>query len=197
VTLAPSDRQLPFASETKLRRAAVETARFACNGEAGRVLGDPVFEIVTEGRNHWRGYSACGDLAHYVLRELGYRDEAVLNRNDDGGTVPWRIGKNLARLVFASGKAFIWARNDRRPEPGDILYVAPPEHVAVLESIDEAAGKIATFDYGQWDSKAQKPLGIRKVSRFAVKNGSLHVGSRVLRGWLDIARLPGLLTPSA
>ncbi|MCC6644846.1 MAG: hypothetical protein IT374_04655, partial [Polyangiaceae bacterium] len=53
-----------FVDEATLRAAAVEAARFACNGAAGRVLGDPVFELVTEGRNRWKGYSACGDLAH-------------------------------------------------------------------------------------------------------------------------------------
>jgi hypothetical protein len=136
-TVVPQRR---FLDEATLRAAAVDAARFACNGAAGRVLGDPVFELVTEGRNRWKGYSACGDLAHYVLRELGYRDERVLNRDDDGGEVPWKVGANLSRLVFGTGDAFVWAKGTRRPKPGDILYVAPPEHVCVLEELDEQRG---------------------------------------------------------
>jgi len=182
-----------FVDEATLRAAAVEAARFACNGAAGRVLGDPVFELVTEGRNRWKGYSACGDLAHYVLRELGVRDERVVNRNDDGGHVAWKVGANLSRLVFATGDAFVWAKRDLRPRPGDILYLAPPEHVCVLERLDEEHGRIATFDYGLWDSTANKPAGRARETSFGVGATALRVGARVLRGWLDLARLPGLL----
>jgi hypothetical protein len=189
-SVAPHRR---FLDEDTLRAAAVDAARFACNGTAGRVLGDPVFELVTEGRNRWQGYSACGDLAHYVLRELGYRDERVLNRDDDGGKVPWKVGANLSRLVFGSGDAFVWAKGARRPKPGDVLYVAPPEHVCVLEHLDEERGCITTFDYGLWDHVTNKPAGHARESTFAASGGALRVGARVLRGWLDLARLPGLL----
>jgi hypothetical protein len=188
--VAPGAR---FLDEPTLRAAAVEIARFACNGSVGRVQGDPVFDAVTEGRDKWKGYSACGDLAHYVLRELGYRDERVLNRNDDGGRVPWQSGTNLSRLVFGAGAAFVWARGELRPRPGDILYLAPPEHVCVLERLDEASGTIATFDYGQWDHATNKPAGRGRTSPFAATPSVLRIGARVLRGWLDLARLPGLL----
>jgi hypothetical protein len=180
-----------FLEEDTLRAAAVEAARFACNGTAGRVLGDPVFELVTEGRNHGKGYSACGALAHHVLRELGCRDERVLNR--DGDSMPWRTGGNLSRLVFGSGDAFVWARGARRPKPGDVLYLAPPEHVCILEHLDEERGRIVTFDYGLWDDATNKPAGRARESTFAASEGWLRVGARVLRGWLDVARLPGLL----
>jgi len=182
-----------FVDEATLRAAAVEAARFACNGAAGRVLGDPVFEVVTERRNRWKGYSACGDLAHYVLRELGFRDERVLNRDDDGGRAPWQSGTNLSRLIFATGDAFVWAKRDLRPRPGDILYLAPPEHVCVLERLDEEHGRIATFDYGLWDNTLNKPAGRAREASFGVGTTALRVGARVLRGWLDLARLPGLL----
>lgn len=182
-----------FANESELRAAAVAAASFACNGNAGRVLGDPVFDAVTEGRAKWKQYSACGDLAHYVLRELGFHDEHILNRDDDGGTVPWKSGVNLSRLVYSSGKAFIWARPELRPKPGDILYLTPPEHVCVFEGIDEGAATIASFDYGQFNYAVGKPSGKRCVHAFAVRDNILRVGARVLRGWLDISRLPGLL----
>jgi hypothetical protein len=181
-------------SEGELRARAVDVARFACNGDAGRVLGDPVFDAVTEGRARWKQYSACGDLAHYVLKELGFRDERIVNRDDDGGSLHWTTGANLSRLVYSSGDAFVWAKPALRPRPGDILYVAPPEHVCVLELMAEDAGAIATFDYGQFDYALGKPAGKRCVRTFALVEGkTLRVGSRVLRGWLDISKLPGLL----
>lgn len=188
--LLPSRR---FCDEATLRAAAVDVARFACNASAGRTLGDPVFDAVTEGRSAWRGYSACGDLAHYVLRELGVRDERIVNRGDDGGQRGWQVGQNLSRLVFGSGEAFLWAKRDRRPQPGDILYLAPPEHVCVLEWVDDARGRISTFDYGLWDSRSNKPSARQRENSFAVCGAALRIDTRVLRGWLDIARLPGLL----
>ena len=184
-----------FLNEDELRAAAVAAARFACNGAAGRLLGDPVFDLVTEGRAKWKQYSACGDLIHYVLKQIGFNDEHILNRDDDGGTVPWKVGVNISRIVYSSGPAFIWARLALRPKPGDILYLAPPEHVCVLESIDEAAATIATFDYGQFNYAVGKPSGKRTVHAFAARDKSLRVGARVLRGWLDISKLPGLLLP--
>ncbi|MCU0692810.1 MAG: hypothetical protein MUF54_15525 [Polyangiaceae bacterium] len=186
----------PFATEQELRDAAVMIAWYVCNGDEGRVLGDPVFDEVTEGRARWRKYSSCGDLVHFLLLHLGLRDERILNRNDDGGTSPWAIGQNLSRIVFRAGKAFVWASTKQRPKPGDVLYVAMPEHVCILESIDEQAGTIATFDYGQFDPKTGKPAGRRRVSKFRVVGPQMYVGNRVLRGWLDIAKLPGLVAPS-
>jgi len=185
-----------FASESELRTEAVRIAHEACNGSMGRVLGDPVFERVTEGRAKWRKYSACGDLAHYVLKELGVTDERLVNRNDDGGGVPWVMGKNLSRIVYCAVPAFVWARGGLRPQPGDVLYVASPEHVCILERIDEAKGKIFTFDYGLWDHRQAKPAG-RRVERVfgKVDKHTVRVGSRILRGWLDLTKIPGLLQP--
>ncbi len=190
-------RQYP--TEEALRSAALEIARFACDGDNGRILGDPVFEMVTEGRAKSKGYSACGDLAQYMLTQFGVADESLVNRNTDGGTEAWKIGKNLSRIVYQSGKAFIWTKLDLRPKPGDILNVAMPEHVCILDQLDEAAGTIALFEYGQWDSKANKPSGKRRVTKFSVNAKELKVGNRTLRGWLDIARIPGLVQspPSA
>jgi len=186
-----------YPTEAVLRQAAVEIATFACDGDNGRVLGDPVFEMVTEGRAKYKKYSACGDLAHYVLAQLGVRDEALVNRDSEGGTVPWKVGVNLSRIVYQSGNLFIWARPNLRPKPGDILYVSPPDHVCILESIDEAAKTITVLEYGQWDTKAQKPSAKRRVAKFSADAKSLKAGSRLLRGWLSIARIPGLIAPTS
>jgi len=186
--------QSKFRDESELRARAVAAARHACNGDIGRGLGDPVFEQVTEGRNRSnRKYSACGDLAHHTLREVGVTDERLINRNDDGGHVPWKMTVNISRIVFSSGPAFVWTKARLRPKPGDIIYVASPDHVAVLEYLDETKGTVATFDYGQWDAKRGLPAGKRRISRFRVAGSKLYVGSRELKGWLDISRLPGLL----
>ncbi|HMA93589.1 MAG TPA: hypothetical protein VKP30_12930 [Polyangiaceae bacterium] len=182
-----------YTNEDALRTAAVEIARFACDGDNGRALGDPVFEAVTEGRAKFKGYSACGDLAQYTLAELGVTDETLINRDTDGGTEAWKMGKNLSRIVYQSGSAFVWAKVDLRPKPGDILYVAVPEHVCVLEKLEDDAGTISVFEYGQWDAKRQKPSGKRTVTKFSVGAKNLKVGNRTLRGWLDIVRIPGLL----
>lgn len=185
-----------FATEDALRAEAVRIAHHACDGDRGRVFGDPIFNAVTEGRQRWKGYSACGDLCQYVLRELGLRDERIVNRDDDDGVVPWQIGKNLSKLVFGSGSAFVWAYGNRRPKPGDILYMSKSEHVAVLESLDETGGRITTFDYGLWDPATGKAAGKRRTSPFAVTGTTLTIGTRPLHGWLDLARLPGLIVPA-
>jgi hypothetical protein len=186
-----------YPTEDALRAEAVRLARHACNGEHGRTYGDLLFEAVTEGRQKWQGYSACGDLPMWMLRELGFRDERLLNRNDDGGVVPWQIGQNLSKLVFNPLGAFVWATGTKRPKPGDVLYVSKPEHVCILESLNEPAGTIITLDYGQWDYKVMKPAGRRLTRRFVVSGRTLQVGTRTLHGWLDLARLPGLIAPEA
>lgn len=185
-----------YPTEEALRAEAVRIARYACDGEKGRVHGDPVFDAVTEGRQKWKGYSACGDLAQYMLRELGYRDERLLNRDDDGGVLPWKMGANLSKLVFNPIGAFVWAGGAKRPKPGDVLYMSVPEHVGVLEELDEAAGRIVTLDYGQWDYSVVKAAGKRLVNQFRVDGRTLKIGKRTLHGWLDLARLPGLIAPA-
>jgi hypothetical protein len=184
-----------YPSEDALRAEAVRIARYACDGDKGRLFGAPVFEAVTEGRQKWKGYSSCGDLCQYVLRELGFRDERLLNRDDDGGVLPWKIGANLSKLVFNPIGAFVWAASGKRPKPGDIVYMSKPEHVAVLEELDEAAGRITTYDYGQWDYQAVRAAGKRVTNRFAVEGRALKIGKRTLHGWLDLTRLPGLIVP--
>lgn len=186
----------PFPSEAALRERAVELAAEAVGGDAGRVRGDPMFEEVTEGRYRWPGYFGCGDLPHWMLDRLGFDDEKIVNRDDDHGLVPWRVTANLSRLVYRTGSAFIWAKGARRPKPGDILYVAPPEHVCVLEALDEASGTITTLEYGQFDRKRGKPSAHRATSALHPKHGQLYVGTRVLRGWVDISQLPGLIDKS-
>jgi hypothetical protein len=128
-----------------------------------------------------------------VLRELGHRDERVVNRDGDGDRMPWRAGGKLSHLVFWIGRRIRLGEGRARPKPGDVLYLAPPEHACILEHLDEERGRVATFDDGLWDDATNKPAGRARESTFAAIEGWLRVGARVLRGWLDVARRPGLL----
>jgi hypothetical protein len=85
----------------------------------------------------------------------------------------------------------------KRPAPGDILYLSTPEHVAVLDELDESAGRLGLYEYGQWNAKAGKASGRRRETTFAGKGRSLKVGTRTLHGWLSLARLPGLVVAEA
>lgn len=54
-------------------------------------------------------------------------------------------------------------------------------------------GRIATSDCRHSDSSVNKPAGRARETSFSVGTAALRVGARVLRGWLALARLPGLL----
>ena len=177
---------------TDVRRVAVELARWAVD-DGERKVGDPVHEWVTEGRrkqyedalrrgaswaiNMPAGYSSCGDLAHWLLMCLGCRDERVVNRGDDGGIKGWAVGANISRLVSSP-----WYRTDLDPQPGDILQVASPHHVAVLlERVSD--DQWLTADYGQ-------PYGKRRVCPVRRVRGGLQVRGRMLVGYVSLAKVP-------
>lgn len=135
-----------------LRAVMIANARFACNGATGRNQGDPIFEEVVEGRQRWPGYSSCADLVHWCLRRAGFRDERVLNREDDDGSLPWRMGVNISRLVYATGSAFSWWKPGRPfdLEPGDMALIGEngQEHVFIAAAV--TADNVISYDYGQW-----------------------------------------------
>lgn len=183
------------------RRVAVALAAYATADGRGRGLGDPVHEMITEGRRkaneerRLRGspevpYYSCCDLAHWMLACLGCTDETLVNRGDDGGEVPWRVSVNFSRLRGA--KAFFSPRYDEPASPGDILLIDHAGgHAAVVRSWDEATGVVVTENYGG-------PYAHRKTQHAVTSNkGWLLDGSKIL-GWVDIedvsldgpARLP-------
>jgi hypothetical protein len=182
-------------SEGDYRRAAVALAKFAVNGDSGRVSGDPVHEWVTEGRRTqyeralangaaWAqrmraGYSSCGDLAHWLLMCLGCRYELVVNRGDDGGVKGWAIGANIGRLAWSSW--YEHASENGLPIEGDILHVAPPDHVSVLIDASDP-DSWATADYGQPHGRMRE-CPLRDVSQ------GLLVRGRKLEGWVSIGRM--------
>jgi hypothetical protein len=169
ITLSSSES--PDVLDEKLLRAVmVANARFACDEATGRNHGDPVFEEVVERRQKWPGYSSCGDLIHWCLRRAGYRDERVLNREDDDGALPWRMGVNVSRLVYGTGHAFEWWRPGAPLglRAGDMALIGEhgQEHVFIVASVDD--GVVGSYDYGQWFNGAH---GGRRVTRLVRVGG--------------------------
>jgi hypothetical protein len=185
-----------------LRAAAVALANFAVDGERGRDAGDPVYDWVTENRRkenerrRARGspevsYSSCGDLGNWLLMCLGVRDERIINRDWDGGVVPWKVGANVSRLVNAPG--YVRAEEGALPKPGDVLHIsgdAPnSDHIMIFVYFDLASATLRSYDYGQ-------PYGRQRDRKFRhTSDGMLQIGDRILRGWIDLERL--VLTESA
>lgn len=186
-----------------VRAAAVSLALYAVAWGKGRKTGDPVHDWITENRMRdyeralaqkqpWAlamqqngGYQSCGDLAHWLLTMLGCRDERYVNRTGDEGTVPWRAGQNLSRLVSlpAYQPCTVQAFNDSPPQPGDILYVAKPEHVFVMTDVDRKVTKSITgAHYGQ-------PHGLLRTQDLRVVGPQVYVANRTLRGWVRLDAL--------
>lgn len=182
-----------------LRLAAVALGRFAVNGRAGRDVGDPIHDWVTENRRRenerrrLRGspevsYSSCGDLGNWLLMCLGCRDERLINRDWDGGVVPWKIGANVSTLARAPGYVH-WIPGVHFPsslKPGDILHVCNEpgsDHISVLEVVDVQGGKQHSFEYGQ-------PYARERERKIEIIGSELFIDGRKLRGWIDLERLP-------
>jgi hypothetical protein len=176
--------------EALVRAVMVANARYACDGAAGRNQRDPVFEEVVEGRQKWRGYSSCGDLVHWCLRRAGFRDERVLNREDDDGSIPWRVSVNVSRLVYSSGHAFEWwsRGSPLGLRPGDMALIGEngQEHVFIVEEV--TPDSVVSYDYGQFFNGAHG--GKRVTRRLHTGPGSrLHLYGSTLPGRPFIGRL--------
>lgn len=184
----------------RLRDAALALADYATDNGKGRDGGDPVHDMITEGRtaaNEARRragfpdvvYFSCGDFAHWLLMCLGCIDERLVNRSDDGGKTPWKIGANLSRIVGSA--AYVKASSGSLPSPGDILFLSDRGgHVCVLRSWGQTL--VVSDDYGQ-------PYGKRRQRQLLRSGARWLIGGRPLDGWLDLdavvfegpAKLPG------
>lgn len=175
----------------KRRDLALALAAYAVNDGQGRDVGDPVHEAITEGRtkgNEERRaagspevpYSSCTDLPTWLLDCLGCTLESLINRDDDGGRVPWQIGQSLPRLVHAPW--FVRADGVAEPQPGDILYLGNNGgHVCVLRERSESA--VLTDDYGQ-------PYARRRLRTLRRQGKVWTLDGRPLEGWLDLDQVP-------
>jgi hypothetical protein len=136
--------------EKIVRDFAAELIRYACGQyTGGRSENDPVYQRVTESRDvgaAQRGYSSCGDLAHWMLFRLGSRARFV-NRKEHRG---WRMGANVSALAF-SPVAEDAKANDHY-QAGDVLIIwirpdATDAHVMV--ALDHRQGMLTSGEYGQ------------------------------------------------
>lgn len=194
-----------------LRSLAVSLARDACLTPEGenRALGDPTFDAVTQKRASFPGYSACGDLCHYVLATLfDYLSRPWppwLNRDGSwppglprDGSYPerdhrWRIGRNISALATES-ELFTYAFRapKEQPEPGDILLLhrrlePGREHVCILETWGDN-GIVSTFDYGQKDASGT-PHAANRRRKAEGSGAAARLGDRDFAGWLSLGRV--------
>jgi len=145
---------------------------YATDGDKGRTLKDPIYQQISEFRDHGGDYSSCGDLAHWLLYRLGCREDFV-NRVEGGH---YRSGLNVnllhARPVGSNAEAEIWDGEFESLEVGDILVywsnaTATNTHVNVFESYHD--GALSTWDYGQGPFGGQgsdpNPIEAKKRTR--------------------------------
>jgi hypothetical protein len=123
------------------RKRAVAWLQYAC-------LGNPPLDSVRhleikEGRVG-KGYSSCGDLAHWVLYRIGVRSP-WLNRKEHTG---WVCGVNVSRLV-----AHADAYRGQLLEAGDVIVIAndwprgrDAHVVCIIETLEP--GLLATAESG-------------------------------------------------
>lgn len=175
------------------RDVMLALAAYATNDGRGRGLGDPVHELVTEGRRKQSeerkakgskevDYYSCCDLPHWAYACMGCTNEHLVNRTDDGGVIPWQVSVNLSRLRGAA--AFFVPRAGECAQPGDVMLInRAGGHACVVRSWD-AAGRVVTDNYGG-------PYAHRKEQQATPdgRGGWLLDGSPVM-GWLDLDQVP-------
>jgi hypothetical protein len=150
---------------------------------------DTIFSYVTQGRQRFKGYSSCGDLAHFVLYAMGCTDKRILNRTDAELGTSWEVGKNISKLVSGAKALECWRTlQDGLPQKGDIVLIGDfskkqMEHVCVVKEWLEGGTPVTTYDYGQFDVVPCSKL----ISR--VFNGT-QLGNRDVVGYIDIESVP-------
>lgn len=161
-------------------------------------VGEDEFMTITQGRAETakatKGFfSTCGELAMFLLHQMGYRGEC-LNRGllaKHGEEFrAYRYGQNMAYLFTRAKKGghFVPFIAGKQPLPGDICYITNAdgsgEHVLVFKEMQ--GDTLVSYDGGQtfstnkWDQCAK--IRERKLV-------GKQLGDRTLHGWLDISTL--------
>lgn len=149
-------------SVSELRELAGELLDLATQGTEGRRESDKLYRAITEQRDFGKGYSSCGDLAHWLLYRLGVRS-GYINRAEFEG---WRQGLNVARLAFNCPDARP-PRVGERFEQGDILIVwnktdGTDAHVLVVR--EQTTDSLLSADGGQPGLKRRvRPLDTERM----------------------------------
>lgn len=183
-------------------------------------VGDAKFKEICQGRAAAAAgklFSTCGEWAQFLLERAGYRGP-MLNRDlfyAGQKSLSWRDGKNIeylfsrARKEGAFSEYLLSKQKTKRPQPGDICYIAVQgrpltEHVFMHEAIDAIPGSVyelwSSIDGGQGGIKTQHIAECRRL--FDPRNGMLYgvaedknkkklpTGEgRPLIGWVNIALL--------
>lgn len=191
------------------RLAACMLLTYAVDGShrGERVVGDPVYRVVVEGRIGPK-YSSCGDLAHWMLYRLGVRAPFV-NRAEFReylGGHGWRVGLNLNLLVpppiGTCPVAIRPSKLEAMPDvqAGDLLQISNVyggHQVCVSGREDTLAPDgspvvtLTTAEYGQ-------PGGKQKHHVLQLISGSLFLGANHVVSWLPLPAalaLPGRVAP--
>lgn len=182
----------------ELREAASEFLVMAGKDDHGRRQFDPLFEAVTEHRQG-KGYSSCGDLAHWLLYRLGFRF-AWVNRKEHKG---WRVGRNLSLLCStgASGQNSVAALPSigQDLDAGDVLVVnahnPSKSHVVVVlaEVTLEHGATMRTAEYGQFDSDYGRASGCLSSRLVTIDQArKIHLGTSSLDSVLSLHHLAEL-----
>lgn len=186
-----------------VRSGAVSIARWMTNDDH-RDVGDPVHTYVTEGRmKQWvdaraRGdawaqrmiYSSCGDASNTLFAMLGCRDEALVNRTEDGGEHDWISGVNISHLTRSK---VLRHPGDGMPQPGDVLFQMNVHggHVSIMDHIVENADgtmRAITHNYGQGNKtdakKKDEPLVVQVDS---IGHTTMAISGHPIVYWADLS----------
>lgn len=143
---------------------------------------------VCQGRQHYRGYSSCADLAHFGYHYIGLRSPHI-NRTD--GKQEWQPGVNVSRLAYWEDVCYTrragkflqpdWSQVDG----GDVLIrwsdaQGLNAHVVCVLAVDVENGSISTAEYGQ-----RAP----EIGRLQWRSIVPGAGERPWQVWLPLARV--------
>lgn len=123
--------------------------------------------------------STCGLFVRGLLGQLGCMDERL--------AAPYHDGRVIEDIVAMAHEARAVFPTIRDAQPGDIVLLGSPEHVFVIESIDE--GHVASLQGGEVEDAAQ---AIERIVRPIV---GLRVGGRPVGVCINIAALAARFLP--
>lgn len=203
-----------FATLKEYRSAARELIEHACGGRAGRPESDPVYRVVTEGRDPGAGQpgdvSSCGFLPSWQWFQLGIR-AGFVNRGENT-KYGYRNAMNISLLCGPDfgGRNAVPSGALRTPlaeslfECGDVLVIWNREDtrdahtLVVLEH--HADGVCVSGHYGQPGGAVRAPvITLHDVVERGTKFKAPFLGSRRIRRWaplnlvLEAAELRGEL----
>lgn len=134
-----------------LRCLAVRLLEWACRG--GNIgKDDERYTHVTEGRDstpaEQKTYSSCGDLAHWMLFQLGVRLPWINRDEHRGFAQQVAVNRLYPSPIGPNPCAHHW--DERRLEGGDVVVIgtADDKHLHVVCIVDQGPDYLCTAEYG-------------------------------------------------